>query len=222
MAHSGSRARCRADTWTEKGVRTLDSAAAVLCVVLLTASCASDGPRSSTVDSSASPSTSPRDGDGQGMDGMDMGVKAGGGPTDTAAMVCGDEIREAVQRTFVLSRAPRPTSHWTRSTRLFVCDYTLSGQRFEVSVQDATDERAGRVFFQRLRSDLPGATRIRGLENFGFPAFSTEAGDVAFLKDGKTLHVDATRLTGRALPPAYSREDAAYSIASAVIGCWTE
>jgi hypothetical protein len=60
------------------------------------------------------------------------------------------------------------------------------------------------------------------MDNLGFPAVSTRAGDVVFLKDGKTLHVDATRLPDASLPRSFSRSEVAYSVAAAVIACWKE
>jgi hypothetical protein len=144
-------------------------------------------------------------------------------PSGTATMVCReDEVRDAVRRTFGMSRQPPRTERWSPEDRLLSCTYALPGGPFVVTVQDATDAKAGKAWFDRLRTQLPGAHRITGMENFGFPAYETAAGDVLFLKDGKTLHVDATRLRSASLPDGYDREGAAYSVASAVIGCWTE
>jgi hypothetical protein len=60
------------------------------------------------------------------------------------------------------------------------------------------------------------------MASFGFPAFETPRGDVGFIKDDKTLWVDATRLSGGDLPTGQTRQDVAYGVAAAVIGCWTE
>ncbi len=43
-----------------------------------------------------------------------------------------------------------------------------------------------------------------------------------FLKDDKTLTVDATRLPATNGPADLSRSDLAYQIATDVIGCWRE
>jgi hypothetical protein len=45
---------------------------------------------------------------------------------------------------------------------------------------------------------------------------------VVFLKDHKTLWVDATRVAASDLPEGTNRQDAAYGVAAAVIACWTE
>jgi hypothetical protein len=60
------------------------------------------------------------------------------------------------------------------------------------------------------------------MASFGFPAFETPRGDVGFIKDDKTLWVDATRLRATDLPKGRTRQDVAYGVAAAVIGCWTE
>ena len=60
------------------------------------------------------------------------------------------------------------------------------------------------------------------MANFGFPAFETRRGDVVFIKDHKTLWVDASRLAPERLPADLTPADVAYGVAAAVIGCWTE
>ncbi len=151
---------------------------------------------------------------------MDMGSAAD--PSAPAAMICTNEIKDAVKRTFALSETPATTDRWAVDTRLYTCDYRLPGGTFSLSVQDATDATSGRAAFDALRRDLPSAVTLRGLESFGFPAFATPSGEVAFLKDGKTLLVDASALPASSLRADYTRRDAAYSVASAVIACWTE
>ena len=91
-----------------------------------------------------------------------------------------------------------------------------------MTVRDDTNLAAGSAYFAALRSKLAGAKPIGGGANFGFPAFSTPNGNVAFLKDGKTLLVDASGLPDDVVPSDFTRLDAAYSAAAAVIECWTE
>lgn len=174
----------------------------------------SAGPRASTT-----PSRSHQAHD----DGMAMDMSTGSRkPSSTASMICGHEIRDAVRRTFALRRAPHPTSTWDNRTRLFSCTYRLSAGDLAMSVQDAVDVHKGLAHFRAVRARTHAPERIAGMDNFGFPAFDTKAGEVAFVKDGKTLLVDARRLSSSRLPQEYDRADAAYAIASAVIACWTE
>jgi hypothetical protein len=158
-----------------------------------------------------------------GMSGMDMSsaTGAGSGPSQTASMICGHEIRAAVQHTLELSRPPQPVHSWAH--RLYTCIYRLAdGGQLSLSVKDLDTPRPGRAYFDRLRATTPGAKSIVGLPAFGFPAFESAHGDVVFLKDHKTLYVDATRLNAADLPTDVNRQVAAYGVAAAVIACWTE
>jgi hypothetical protein len=142
------------------------------------------------------------------------------GPSEAAAMVCSDEIRTAVAHTLQLPSAPQGLQAW-ESPR-FRCSYLLGAGELRLSVQDLDTAGPGQVFFDGLEARLPHATRLRGVEALGFPSFETTRGDVVFLKDHKTLWVDASRLTASALPTGMSRTDVAYGVAAAVIACWSE
>ena len=208
--------------------RARSLAAALTLTALLTGGCAAGG-------SSASTPHRPAQGTDQGtaqgmkmsaedmknMNGMDM--SAASGPSQTATMVCGREIRGAVRRTLGLDALPpRPSSSWSGSQRLFECTYRVPQGTLRLSVKDATDPAAGRAFYDRLRSRLPGARALEGMQSFGLHAFQATDGHVVFLKDGKTLQVDASGLSGAALPAGFSRVDVAYGVAAAVVACWSE
>jgi hypothetical protein len=144
------------------------------------------------------------------------------GPSQPAGMICSLEIAQAVQRTFALRKVPTATDSWADST--YTCDYQLPTSVLRLSVKDLDEATAGRAYFDALGRKLPGAHSIRGLQNLGFPALETpgSTGAVAFLKDHKTLWVDASRVAARDLPPGFNRTGAAYGVAAAVIACWTE
>jgi hypothetical protein len=194
--------------------RALLVTAATVC--LLASGCGSAPPSSD-----ASPSAHPSSGtSGHDMSVEEMGAMAG--PSPAAAMICSDEIRSVVQRTFHLARRPVPTRRWSAANLTLACGYRLPAGTLRMTVQDARDERTGRPYFRRLRSDLPGATPIRGVQSLGFPAFETRSGSVVFLKDGKTLRVDASGIVAHGLPAGFTRAETAYGVAAAVIACWTE
>jgi hypothetical protein len=151
-------------------------------------------------------------------DGMDMAAATP--PSAPARMICSDEIRGAVQHAFQLGAPPAAAHRW--SNGVYTCTYRISGETLALSVKDSTDVASGRAYYRALRTRIPGEKPIRGVESFGFPAFETSDGTAVFLKDGKTLRVDATRLSPAAMPAGFSRVDAAYGVAAAVIGCWTE
>lgn len=205
--------------------RRLGRAALVLAATpLLLAGCGSG--------SSSSPEATHTMSDGQVMSGTSMSAsgsadpmtsdqgQGAAAPSETARLICGDEIRAAVRRNLALAKSPVGLHAWHR--RLYSCTYQLAGGDLRLSVKDLDSAAPGRAYYDHLRGRLRGATAIRGLANFGFPAFETPQGDVVFIKDHKTLWVDATRLRGADLPAGTSRQDVAYGVAAAVIGCWTE
>jgi hypothetical protein len=190
-----------------------------LATVSLLASACSSG------DASGSADPSPAAHSSSGMSGHDMSaaeMAAMGGPSAAARMICSDEIRLVLQRTFNLTRLPTPARSWSANNLTLSCSYRLPGGTLRMTVQDAPDARTGRPHFERLRADLPGATPLRGVQSLGFPAFETRSGSVVFLKDGKTLRVDASDLATDGLPAGFTRSEAAYGVAAAVIACWTE
>ena len=93
-----------------------------------------------------------------------------------------------------------------------------------LSVKDLDDEATGRAWFDSLSERLEGARPVPGLQNLGFPAVRTPGpvGSVAFLKDHKTLWVDAGDVDPQGLRAGFSRSATAYNVASHVISCWTE
>lgn len=155
-------------------------------------------------------------GDAQ-MKGMDM---SSGPPSDAAAMICNDETAAAVQRTFALTS--RPAGLHSFSDQLFTCSYQLTGGELRLSVKDVDTEAPGRAYYDKLKADLAPVKPIRGMAAFGFPAFQSTHGDVVFIKDHKTLWVDASRVRESDLPHGSTRTEAAYGVAAAVIACWTE
>lgn len=181
-----------------------------LAVTLLTAGC------SPGASDDARPAASR---DHEHVEGMDMSSPTG--PSSAALMICTSEIGDAVARTFALSTVPESKDGWSRAERVYTCTYQLVGGTLELSVQDAEDDASGVSYFDALRRRLPGATELEGMENLGFPALAT-SDRVVFLKDGKTLEVDAGAVPQEALRKGYTRRDTAYAVASAVIACWTE
>ena len=134
-------------------------------------------------------------------------------------MVCEDEIHDAVQQTFGLAALPAGTSTWQDG--LFTCTYRLPSGPLTLTVNDALAAAGGRSYFNDLR-DFDGAPPLlQGLQAFGLPSYETADGRVVFLKDGKTLAVDAGRLPKVAGPDGQSRTDVAYAVAADVIGCWS-
>lgn len=141
-------------------------------------------------------------------------------PSAAASMICDAEVAQSVQRTFALPTAPLGRHTWVDQT--FRCQYQLPHSTLRLSVKDLDAEPQGGAHFVTLRHKSPGASPIRGLQNFGLPAFETPNGSVAFLKDHRTLLVNAEGVATRDLPPGFTRAAVAYSIAASVVACWSE
>ena len=136
-------------------------------------------------------------------------------------MICSDEIAEAVRRSFALDTVPERHDTWEAPH--YTCDYHLGGDtRLHLSVHDAEVAREGRLHYRQTRAGVLGAETIKGVKNFGFPAFESRTGVVGFLKDGKTLLVDAAEVPAGEVPPGFTRTEVAYAVSAAVIACWTE
>jgi hypothetical protein len=135
-------------------------------------------------------------------------------------MICSQEIRRAIQQKLALDSVPSGTATWAGSR--YTCRYQLSVGRLLLSVQDSPNAKSGHSYFLGARERADGARQLPGLLGLGLPSFETRGGTVAFLKDGKTLTVDASALPNRLGPADLSRTDLAYAVAAAVVACWSE
>ena len=144
------------------------------------------------------------------------------GPSAAAAMICSLEIARAIQGAFALPKVPTAADGW--NDQAYTCTYQLPAGRLALSVKDLEGEPAGQDWFDALSGRLDRARPIKGLQSLGFPAVETPGavGSVAFLKDHKTLWVDAGDVAATDLPPGFSRTAGAYSVAAHVIACWKE
>ncbi len=118
------------------------------------------------------------------------------------------------------AKLARGDASWTN--RLYTCTYRLpQNGRLVLSVKDSQDVESGSTYFDRSRRDLPHTKPLQGLISLGLPSYEAQQGIVAFLKDGKTLTVDASRLSPE-VGGHQSREDVAYAVAAEVVACWSE
>lgn len=141
-------------------------------------------------------------------------------PSPTAAMVCGSEIRDDLVTALQLSAAPSTTS--TYVDRLFTCTYHLAQGPLVLSVMDTTDVPSATRYYDALRRELGNPRPLSGVASLGLPSVQTTSGVVVFLKDDKTLEVDASALPATVGPNHQTRADLAYQMATDVIGCWRE
>lgn len=141
------------------------------------------------------------------------------GPSESARMVCSAEIRGDITTALALPAQPSPSATWV--DHLYTCSYRLPSGPFVLAVKELKDIPAARIYFAQMRQHLGPNQPIVGLDSLGLPGYQTAAGTVIFLKDDKTLEVDATSLDSPIGPAQISRSDFAYQIATDILGCWT-
>lgn len=201
-------------------MRTLRGLAALTAASIVVAGCGSDPESAPSADIGTSTHSSTDH--AEEMPGMDMGSSADG-PSETAAMICTDEIEEAVVATLDLSQTPGKSDDW--SDLLYTCTYALPTGDLVLTVKDSADEPSGMDYFDTLESRLDkevSVQPIRGLAGLGLPSYESRNGHVVFIKDGKTLHVDATDLPRDVGQAGQTRTEVAYQVATDVIACWSE
>lgn len=143
------------------------------------------------------------------------------GPSAAAEMVCTGQVVADVARIADLEAEVEPSSAWDEPT--FTCTFDLEQGPLVLTVHDAQDRASGMAHFQTLRTGQDDAVPLRGVYSLGLPAYETRSGTVAFIRDGKTLEVDATQLTGPlGTEGEKTRTELAYAVATSVLACWTE
>src|SRR6185437_3073905 len=137
-------------------------------------------------------------------------------PSDTATMVCGDDIRGQVSQVLKLSAPPKTESSW--ADQLYTCSYRLPIGPMVLSVKQSAGRAAAAGYFSNLRPTLGNTETLQGL---GERSYGTGDGVVVVIKDSLTLKVDTTGLPKVFGADQQRRSDLAYEIASDVLGCWT-
>jgi hypothetical protein len=140
-------------------------------------------------------------------------------PSEAAAMICGGSVADDVARLLSLPAPPDPSSTWDRP--MFTCTFHLTEGPLVLAVHDATDPKVGREHFAALRDELGNTDPLKGMYGLGLPAFETPDGTVAFIRDGKTLRVDASELPDGLGADDLSTSELAYAVATSVLACWT-
>ena len=153
------------------------------------------------------------------MAGMGDSEPVSAQPSSAARMVCDGEIGANVEKLLGLDSEPKRNASWEEPT--YTCTYSLDAGPLVLSVYDATAATAGRDHFETLRTTFDDTEDLTGMYGLGFPAFETNDGTVVFIKDNKTLEVDATELPDGLGPDGdLSQTEAAYAVAASVLACW--
>jgi hypothetical protein len=199
--------------------------AASLLVVLTACSATTSNTHSGSGAPSSHPvSMSPGMGMSPGMKmspGMNMRDAARqAGPSRAARMICGREIRGDISRKLAVGTVAPGTVTW--DNMVYSCSYQLGEGPLVLSVQDSPNDAIGRAYFRSTRQNAEKAQPLHGLLSLGLPSYETPDGSVVFLKDGKTLTVDASKLQDSIGPSHLSRSALAYAVAADVVACWSE
>ena len=198
-------------------------AATAVATLLMTTGCASTAPQTQSGPNSESAHVMP---DGTAMSGSEHEDHEAEhenehGPSAAAQMICAGQVVTAVANVLELGREVSPSSSWQKP--MFTCTYEIAGQPLVLSVHDATNQAEGEEYFVALQNSMDNAATIEGTLGLGMRSFSTGEGIVAFMRDGKTLLVDATALpAGLGADKTTTQSQAAYAIATAVLVCWVE
>lgn len=193
--------------------------AAIAVAALLLTGCASAAASSPAPPAPAASHTMP---DGSTMSGAEHGghhAADAAAPSAAAEMVCAGQVQAAIASLLQLDGDVEPADSWDAPT--YTCTYDIDGAPLVLTVHDATDAAVGEEHFRELQRSL-GAADIEGMLGLGLPSFSTGDGIVGFLRDGKTLIVDATALPATLAGGSTTQDGAAYAVASAVLVCWVD
>jgi hypothetical protein len=187
---------------------------------LLLTGCGTAGDASSRDTPSTKTSTTAPTSSTPGSTPTDAGAVFGpAAPSKSALMICGNEIRGAVATILALHTPAPARASWVSHT--YTCAYQLPVGPLVLSVKDSQDVPAARQYFKTLGEHLGPTKTLTGQAALGLSGYETSTGTVVFLKDNRTLIVDATRLPLRVGPQKTSRTTLAYQIAAAVMECWT-
>ena len=172
---------------------------------------------------SATPSGSPRPSGGQSVPATPTATASagssssqGGGPSESARMICDIEVRSQVAAMLSLPNPPPTTSSW--ADQVYTCVYHLTAGPLTLSVQESADPAAARAYFDTSKQRFAADRQLSGLGEF---AYAAPAGSVVVLKDNKTLRVDVTKLPSQFGRPPVLRTDLGSQLAAAIMGCWT-
>ena len=138
------------------------------------------------------------------------------GPSDSAKMICGIDVRSQVSGILHLSDLPPTTSSW--ADQVYTCVYHLAAGPLTVSVQESADTASAGAYFNASLQHFAANRQLSGL---GQLAYTASTGSVVVLKDNKTLRIDVTALPSRLGRPPVQRTDLASELAVAIMGCWT-
>ena len=141
-------------------------------------------------------------------------------PSKATRMICGSETRTNVAALMGLTVSPTTQTHW--ANHIYTCTFKLTVGYLVISVKESSGVPKARIYFNALRVRLGHTKPITGIANLGFPAYESMTGTVVFLKDNKTLEVNASALPAHVGHEGSTRADFAYTVATDILACWKD
>jgi hypothetical protein len=144
------------------------------------------------------------------------GIAGRRAPSPVSKMICSPEVRAEISAvlTVTLKRAARPT--WV--DQVYACRYPSRSGTLTLSVKELPDATTSSTYVEDLGVALG---RRPDLIRLGDEAFVATDGSVVVSKDNKVLVVDVSRLDPDIGTQHRAPADAALSVASVILGCWT-
>lgn len=143
----------------------------------------------------------------------------GAEPSRTSTMVCDGDVKASVQELAAMATPPTTTTSW--SDGLFTCTYALPQGALVLKVKESGSPAAAKAYFDGLQAGATDPVALEASESLELPAFRSPVGIVSFVRDDKTLVVDARGLPASVGPQKTERDELlAYSVATNVLSCW--
>ena len=141
---------------------------------------------------------------------------AGANPSASAQMICQHEAQKDIAYAFGVHTATPVSPAWI--AHLYSCRYVYPFGTMTVSVKELTDRATTTGYYDSLKNRLGTQQNLGGLGQGGF---SAPNGNVVVRKDYKVLDVDVSGMPLQFGSPPIRRSDAAITVASTIMGCWT-
>jgi hypothetical protein len=141
---------------------------------------------------------------------------AGDAPSDSAKMICEPDAVGEVAVALGVRTSAMPVGTW--SDHVYSCKYVYPDGVMVLSVKELTDEASTTAYYTAAQQALASSTSMKVLTQ---PAFAGPDGSLYVRKDFKVLHVDVAGLPEHLGQGGYSRADAAFRVAAAIMSCWT-
>jgi hypothetical protein len=200
MADDGRARVTRVPAWIADAVPARAASAALLAVVVCSAtSCAASPSRADVVAPTGTAASARAD-----------------APAASSLMICADEAKDEISAVLGIQPSQPPAHTW--SDHLYTCRYRFGDGTIVLSVKELADPPAAAAYYASRLAANPGRRPVPGL---GQDAFAAPDGYTVVRKDTSVLQVDVTGLPDRFGPRRLAHADVGITVATIIMGCWT-